>query len=185
MPDEQISDPNPPSTAMPHGDTVSGAPPATSEAIGGQINEDTFLGVRLVGPYAGMLLANNPGDPGINEGVEMGLIVPVVPVPESPPEPPVDRVPVLAGLSPASAEFTVTELTIQITGSDFEDGDVVYADTLEASTVTVVDAGNLTAHFSLISVSTPRSVDITVMTIDGNESNALPFAYTDTVAGGE
>lgn len=169
-------------------DTVTGAPPATSDAIGGQINADTFLGVRLVGPFAGMLLANNPGDPGIQEGVDAGLIIPATPVSEPIP-PPEPRVPVIDSLSPAEAEHTVAELQFDVIGSNFADGDKVFADDLEAS-VTFVDENTLTAFFPIISVDTPRSVDIKVVTTEGEESNTLPFEYTevegeDTTEGGE
>lgn len=179
-------DPNPPvAPAAAEVDPDHPPPPATSEAMAGQIDETSFLGVRTTGPYAGMLLANNLTDDGLADAVQAGTLIPSSPVeqmfPDNPPpvDPPVEPapIPVISGLSPSSASFSVTELTLDIMGSNFAEGDRVFSDDLEATAVSVVDASHITAFFSAISVGSPRDTEITVQNAEGDGSNAYTFTY--------
>lgn len=155
---------------------------ATPEDVGGQLTEDMILGYRVTGPDAGMVLVNLPDDPGLQESLDAGdIIIPNTPLGEDTTDGGDggnSRVPSLTSVSPSTADHTVTEFTIDLVGTDFADGDKVFSDDLEATTVTFVDDGNLTAAFTGVSVETARDVDITVKTSEGEVSNAVTFSFT-------
>jgi hypothetical protein len=189
-----IYDPNPPGEVpVAHEDTVSGAPPpATSAAIGGQIDETSFLGVRTSGPYAGMLLANNLTDDGLAEAVQGGTLIPSSPIehlfPESPPDPPDLRTPAITGMSPTSAAYTSASVALVISGTDFADSDMVFLDDVEADAVTFVSSSSLSAQFDNLSFEGPMDVMVRVQTIHGANSNESSFTLhevEDTISGGE
>lgn len=114
---------------------------------------------------------------GIDTVVSGNFPSPVVSVTRGTPFPNGTPIPVLTLLTPATAAISAPDFTLHVTGTAFRPGCQILWDGNPMVT-TIVSPTEVTA---LIHVGAPpRTIPVTVRSIDGSDSNALSFALTAT-----
>ena len=101
------------------------------------------------------------------------------PLPPLLPPPPPPAAPVVAAIAPASATVGSTDLTVSITGSNFQQGggSTAYLNQFALGT-TYVSPSQLTAVIPAALLTTPGSGSLMVVNQPGGSSSAVPFEVT-------